>query len=213
MVWPLARRDALNFVRGKQEILVVEEKRGIIESQLKEYFYDYPGHKPHAMVGKRDKSGNRLISWIGELSPKMLAPILAKRLDALFPNLRLLERAATLVPDAERIIQIPGATRTPYFCSGCPHNSSTKVPEGSKALAGIGCHFMASWMDRETTSLIQMGGEGVNWAASSLFTGKGHIFQNLGKALIITPARWRSAKRSRRKPTSPTRSSTTTPSR
>jgi indolepyruvate ferredoxin oxidoreductase len=75
----------------------------------------------------------------------------------------------------------PGATRTPYFCSGCPHNTSTKVPEGSKALAGIGCHFMASWMDRETSSLIQMGGEGVNWAASSPFTGKGHIFQNLGE--------------------------------
>ncbi|CAN7668455.1 indolepyruvate ferredoxin oxidoreductase family protein [Bosea sp. LjRoot9] len=181
MVWPLARRDALDFVRGKTEILVVEEKRGIIESQLKEYFYDYPGHKPHAMVGKRDEDGNRLISWIGELSPIMLAPIVARRLDALFPDLRLSARAASLVPEADRLIQVPGATRTPYFCSGCPHNSSTKVPEGSKALAGIGCHFMASWMDRETTSLIQMGGEGVNWAASSLFTGKGHIFQNLGE--------------------------------
>ena len=181
MVWPLARRAALEFVRGKSEILVVEEKRGIIESQLKEYFYDYPGDKPHAMVGKRDEDGNRLVSWTGELSPKMLAPIVARRLDALFPNLRLLDRARSLVPEAERIIQVAGATRTPYFCSGCPHNSSTKVPEGSKALAGIGCHFMASWMDRETTSLIQMGGEGVNWAASSLFTGKGHIFQNLGE--------------------------------
>src|SRR5690606_6693613 len=78
-------------------------------------------------------------------------------------------------------INVEGATRTPYFCSGCPHNTSTKVPEGSKALAGIGCHFMASWMDRETSSLIQMGGEGVNWAASSRFTGNGHIFQNLGE--------------------------------
>lgn len=181
MVWPLARRDALEFVKEKKEILVVEEKRGIIESQLKEYFYDYPGHKPHSMVGKRDEDGNRLISWIGELSPRMLAPIVAKRLDMVFPNLRLLDRAASLVPESERLIQVPGAARTPYFCSGCPHNSSTKVPEGSKALAGIGCHFMASWMDRETTSLIQMGGEGVNWAASSLFTGKGHIFQNLGE--------------------------------
>jgi indolepyruvate ferredoxin oxidoreductase len=181
MVWPLARRSALEFVRGKAEILVVEEKRGIIESQLKEYFYDYPGHKPHSMVGKRDEDGNRLISWIGELSPRLLAPIVAKRLDALFPDLRLAERAAALVPETGRIIQVPGATRTPYFCSGCPHNTSTKVPDGSKALAGIGCHFMASWMDRETTSLIQMGGEGVNWAASSLFTGKGHIFQNLGE--------------------------------
>ncbi|RYE72996.1 MAG: pyruvate ferredoxin oxidoreductase, partial [Hyphomicrobiales bacterium] len=115
MVWPLARRAALEFVRGKAEILVVEEKRGIIESQLKEYFYDYPGHKPHSMVGKRDEDGNRLISWIGELSPRLLASILAKRLDALFPDLRLSERAAALAPEAGRLIQVPGATRTPYF--------------------------------------------------------------------------------------------------
>ncbi|HVW55064.1 MAG TPA: indolepyruvate ferredoxin oxidoreductase family protein [Rhizobiaceae bacterium] len=181
MVWPLARRDALDFVREKREVLVVEEKRGIVESQFKEYFYDYPGHKPERMVGKNDEKGERLIPWTGELSPRMLAPIVAKRLDAVFPGLNLGERAAALRPSADHIIQIPGAMRTPYFCSGCPHNISTKVPEGSKALAGIGCHFMASWMDRETTSLIQMGGEGVNWAASSKFTGKGHIFQNLGE--------------------------------
>ena len=181
MVWPLARRDALDFVRDKREVLVVEEKRGIVESQFKEYFYDYPGHKPERMIGKNDEKGERLIPWTGELSPRLLAPIVAKRLDAVFPGLNLTERAAALQPPADRIIQISGATRTPYFCSGCPHNVSTKVPEGSKALAGIGCHFMASWMDRETTSLIQMGGEGVNWAASSKFTGKGHIFQNLGE--------------------------------
>ncbi|MGN6584146.1 MAG: indolepyruvate ferredoxin oxidoreductase family protein [Rhizobiaceae bacterium] len=181
MVWPLARRDALDFVREKQEVLVVEEKRGIVESQFKEYFYDYPGHKPERMVGKNDERGNRLIPWTGELSPHMLAPIVAKRLDAVFPGLNLGERAAALKPSGDHVIQISGATRTPYFCSGCPHNISTKVPEGSKALAGIGCHFMASWMDRETTSLIQMGGEGVNWAASSKFTGNGHIFQNLGE--------------------------------
>lgn len=181
MVWPLARRDALNFVREKVEVLVVEEKRGIVESQLKEYFYDYPGHKPRVMVGKNDEAGQRLVPWTGELSPRLLAPLIAKRLARIFPQLDLPARVHALLPDAERLIQIPGATRTPYFCSGCPHNTSTKVPEGSKALAGIGCHFMASWMDRETSSLIQMGGEGVNWAASSRFTGRGHIFQNLGE--------------------------------
>jgi indolepyruvate ferredoxin oxidoreductase len=181
MVWPLPRHDALEFVQGKREILVVEEKRAIIESQFKEYFYDYPGSKPERMVGKHDENGERLIPWTGELSPRFLAGIMAKRLDPLFPGLDLASRAAALVPEEERVIAVPGATRTPYFCSGCPHNTSTKVPEGSKALAGIGCHFMASWMDRETSSLIQMGGEGVNWAASSLFTGKGHIFQNLGE--------------------------------
>jgi indolepyruvate ferredoxin oxidoreductase len=181
MVWPLARRDALDFVRDKEEVLVVEEKRGIIESQFKEYFYDWPGHKPRAMVGKRDEAGERLVPWTGELSPRLLAPIVARRLDGVFPGLDLSARAAALRPDASRLIEVKGAARTPYFCSGCPHNTSTKVPEGSKALAGIGCHFMASWMDRETSSLIQMGGEGVNWAASSMFTGKGHVFQNLGE--------------------------------
>jgi indolepyruvate ferredoxin oxidoreductase len=181
MVWPLPLHDAMEFVKGKREILVVEEKRGIIESQFKEYFYDYPGSKPERMVGKHDETGARLIPWTGELSPRFLAGVLAQRLDPIFPDLNLAQRLAALTPDAERVISVPGATRTPYFCSGCPHNTSTKVPEGSKALAGIGCHFMASWMDRETSSLIQMGGEGVNWAASSKFTGQGHIFQNLGE--------------------------------
>jgi len=181
MVWPLARRDALGFVRDKREVLVVEEKRGIIESQFKEYFYDYPGHKPERMIGKNDEAGRPLIPWTGELSPRLLAPIVARRLDAIFPGLALTARAEALAQSAAHIIRVAGATRTPYFCSGCPHNTSTKVPEGSKALAGIGCHFMASWMDRETSSLIQMGGEGVNWAASSRFTGGGHIFQNLGE--------------------------------
>ncbi|MCP8939081.1 indolepyruvate ferredoxin oxidoreductase family protein [Alsobacter sp. SYSU M60028] len=181
MVWPLPLHDALEFVTGKQEILVVEEKRGIIESQFKEYFYDYPGSKPERMVGKHDETGERLTPWTGELSPRLLAPILARRLDPFAPDLRLPERAQALLPAAERAISIAGATRTPYFCSGCPHNTSTRVPEGSQALAGIGCHFMASWMDRDTSSLIQMGGEGVNWAASSRFTGGGHVFQNLGE--------------------------------
>jgi indolepyruvate ferredoxin oxidoreductase len=181
MVWPLAHHDALDFVREKREILVVEEKRGIIESQFKEYFYDYPGHKPERMVGKNDEDNQSLIPWIGELSPRLLAPIVAMRLDRIFPGLDLQSRAASLLPASARIIDISGATRTPYFCSGCPHNTSTKVPLGSQALAGIGCHFMASWMDRDTTSLIQMGGEGVNWAASSLFTGRPHVFQNLGE--------------------------------
>jgi indolepyruvate ferredoxin oxidoreductase len=181
MVWPLARRDALDFVREKHEVLVVEEKRGIIESQFKEHFYDYPGHKPRAMVGKSDENGAPLVPWIGELSPRLLVPIIARRLDGKFPELGLLQRAAALAPDPKRVIEIAGAARTPYFCSGCPHNTSTKVPEGSKAMGGIGCHGMVTWMDRETSSLTQMGGEGANWVASSLFTGRGHIFQNLGE--------------------------------
>ena len=180
LVWPLEPNGALDFVKNKQEVLVVEEKRGIIESQFKEYFYDYPGRKPDRMVGKEDEHGNRLVPWVGELSPTQLAGIVAARLDRVFGTDRYRKRARALLERSGKPIEISGATRTPYFCSGCPHNSSTKVPAGSKALAGIGCHFMASWMDRDTDGLIQMGGEGVNWVSRSKFNGDQHIFQNLG---------------------------------
>ena len=180
MVWPLEPHGALEFVQGKHEVLVVEEKRGIIESQFKEYFYDYPGRKPQRMIGKQDEDGRTLVPWIGELSPLQLADIVAKRLDAEFPGLNLAARAASLRQDGPHIIDIEGATRMPYFCSGCPHNTSTRLPEGSSALAGIGCHFMANWMDRDTEGLVQMGGEGVNWIVRSKFNGHRHIFQNLG---------------------------------
>ncbi|MGH1412372.1 MAG: indolepyruvate ferredoxin oxidoreductase family protein [Pelagimonas sp.] len=179
MVWPLEDVGALSFASGKQELLVIEEKRGIIESQLKEYFYDFPGQKPERMVGKRDERGARLIPWTHELGAVMLAKIIAARLDLNF-GLQLSAKADRIVP-APNVIAVDGAARTPYFCSGCPHNTSTKVPDGSQAMAGIGCHFMASWMDRNTTSLIQMGGEGVNWVARSKFNGNKHVFQNLGE--------------------------------
>jgi indolepyruvate ferredoxin oxidoreductase len=180
MVWPLEHDAALDFVREKHEVLVVEEKRGIIESQFKEYFYDYPGHKPKRMVGKEDEHGERLVPWVGELSPIQLARIVARRLDASFMGLGLTERAEQLGSGGSNVISIEGASRTPYFCSGCPHNTSTRLPEGSQSLAGIGCHFMANWMERDTDGLIQMGGEGINWVTRSLFNGGKHIFQNLG---------------------------------
>ncbi len=181
MVWPLARRAALDFVRGKREVLVVEEKRGIIESQFKEAFYDWPGDKPERMVGKFDSQMEPLIPWTGELTPRLLLPIVAARLDRFFPELRLPEKARALTAEAVPVLNVTGATRTPYFCSGCPHNTSTRVPEGSKAASGIGCHVMASWMDRETVGYAQMGGEGVPHVAASKFNGGKHIFQNLGE--------------------------------
>ncbi len=181
MVWPLARRNALRFVKGKAEVLVVEEKRGIIESQFKEYFYDWPGDKPHKMVGKYDSHGEPLIPWTGELSPLMLAPIVAARLDTFFPEENLPAKAQALTETPPPEIKVSGATRTPYFCSGCPHNTSTKVPDGSTAASGIGCHVMASWMDRETVGYAQMGGEGVPHVVASQFNGDKHIFQNLGE--------------------------------
>ncbi|WP_170473908.1 indolepyruvate ferredoxin oxidoreductase family protein [Ruegeria arenilitoris] len=181
MVWPLARRNALRFVKGKSEALVVEEKRGIIESQFKEYFYDWPGEKPHKMVGKYDSHGEPLIPWTGELSPLMLVPIIAQRLNTFFPEENLPAKASALTDTPPQLLNVPGATRTPYFCSGCPHNSSTKIPEGSTAASGIGCHVMASWMDRQTVGYAQMGGEGVPHVVSSQFNGGKHIFQNLGE--------------------------------
>ena len=179
MVWPLERQGIMDFVRGKDEILVIEEKRGIIESQIKEYLSepDRPGEV--LITGKQDQNGQPLIPYVGELSPKMLAGYLSARLDRFF--------GVKFTDSLEQIncslgITDPGGVRRmPYFCSGCPHNSSTKVPEGSKALAGIGCHFMASWMGRDTESLIQMGGEGVNWIGKSRYTGNPHVFQNLGE--------------------------------
>ena len=181
MVWPLARRDALAFVKGKEEVLVIEEKRGIIESQFKEYFYDWPGDKPRKMVGKHRAAGDPLLPWTGELTPLMLVPVVAERLARFFPEEGLVEKARALTATPAPVLSVKGATRTPYFCSGCPHNTSTKLPEGSMAASGIGCHVMAGWMDRNTVGYAQMGGEGVPWAAASRFNGRKHIFQNLGE--------------------------------
>lgn len=179
MVWPLERSGALDFVHGKREVLVIEEKRGIIESQIKEYMseLDQPGQV--VFTGKQDEKGQPLIPFVGELSPSLLAPIIAERVAALF-DIDFSEKLEQIRASVD-VQPIAGVRRLPYFCSGCPHNTSTKVPEGSSALAGIGCHFMASWMDRKTESLIQMGGEGVNWAGKSRFTGNKHVFQNLGE--------------------------------
>jgi indolepyruvate ferredoxin oxidoreductase len=181
MVWPLETEGARAFLRGKEEVLVVEEKRGIIESELKENLYDYQSDKPSRMVGKYDEEGRVLIPWAGELSPTLLAPLVAARITHEFPDVRFDEELAELASSRVEISVPTDVKRTPYFCAGCPHNTSTKVPEGSKALAGIGCHFMASWMDRKTESLIQMGGEGVNWVGKSRFIGNQHVFQNLGE--------------------------------
>lgn len=181
VVWPLENVGAERFMAGKEEVLVIEEKRGIIESQLKEYIYDRAVAKPKLILGKHDEAGAPLISWVEELTPSMLAPIIAQRLKRVIPELGFSEALARIERASKSVDAPGGARRIPYFCSGCPHNTSTKVPEGSKALAGIGCHFMASWMDRDTSSLIQMGGEGVNWAAKSIFLkDRPHIFQNLG---------------------------------
>ena len=180
MVWPLARRDALAFVTGKDEVLVIEEKRGIIESQFKEYFYDWPGAKPRKMVGKHRAAGDPLLPWTGEITPLMLVSVLAERLGRFFPDEGLQDRARALTATPSPVLQVPGASRTPFFCSGCPHNTSTKIPDGSVAASGIGCHVMSGWMGRSDIGFAQMGAEGVPVAVGQRWNGGKHVFQNLG---------------------------------
>ena len=178
LAYPLepTRLDA--FAEGLDEILVIEEKAGLVEQQLRDQFYNR-AVRP-SIVGKRDASGKPLVSELGELRPSRLIEIVADWLAARFTQLdrRHLVRDFTvpeLLSNASDAVK-----RVPYFCAGCPHNTSTKVPEGSRAQAGIGCHFMASWMDRDTEGLIQMGGEGVDWVSHAMFTKVPHVFQNLG---------------------------------
>jgi len=181
MPWPLEPTGARGFAEGLQEVLVVEEKRALIENQLKEQLYNWrPDVRPQ-VVGKFDENRQWLLPADGELTPARIARVIAQRIDRFFSSTKITERLDFL--DArERLLDREPAkiVRTPYFCSGCPHNSSTKVPEGSRSLAGIGCHFMATWMNRNTATYTQMGGEGVPWIGQAPFTKEKHIFANLG---------------------------------
>ncbi|AVR96458.1 indolepyruvate ferredoxin oxidoreductase family protein [Pseudoduganella armeniaca] len=179
LTWPLepSRLDA--FAHGLAEVLVVEEKDPVIEQQLKNHFYNRPADQRPQVLGKTDLAGQPLLAAIGELRPSRIAPALIRWLAPHLPELAL-EQQLPQFCAAQVKADPANAIRTPYFCSGCPHNTSTKVPEGSLAIAGIGCHFMATWMGRETVQLTQMGGEGVTWVAASRFVDRPHVFQNLG---------------------------------
>ena len=178
--FPLEMTRIDTFVEGLSEVLVIEEKGPVVEQQVKDYLYNRPVGARPTIVGKHDADGAPLLSDLGELRPSRVLPVFAQWLARHKPALDRRERVVDLVAPKILSNAADAVRRTPYFCSGCPHNTSTKVPEGSIAHAGIGCHFMASWMDRSTTGLIQMGGEGVDWAAHSMFTNTKHVFQNLG---------------------------------
>jgi indolepyruvate ferredoxin oxidoreductase len=180
LTYPLESTRLNDFANGLEEILVVEEKGAVIEEQVKNLFYNLPEAARPRVLGKTDLDNQPLLSSIGELRPSRIAPAIIRWLAPKLPEQKLTQYlpqfcAAELASGTSDSVK-----RTPYFCSGCPHNTSTRVPEGSRAQAGIGCHFMAAWMDRNTGTLTQMGGEGVTWAGASPFVKQKHIFQNLG---------------------------------
>ncbi|MBI3506377.1 MAG: indolepyruvate ferredoxin oxidoreductase family protein [Proteobacteria bacterium] len=179
MPWPLEREGARHFAEGLEEVLVVEEKRALIENQFKEQLYNWRADVRPRVVGKFDEKGQWILPSSGELTPAMIARVIARRLEPFFTSERIRERVA-LIDAKEKSPEGHAFKRVPYFCSGCPHNSSTKVPEGSRAMAGIGCHFMSIWMDRGTSTFTHMGGEGTPWIGQAPFTETKHVFQNLG---------------------------------
>lgn len=201
VVWPLEATITRDFAMGLQEILVVEEKRQVIEYQIKEELYNWRADVRPNVLGKfdepeGDQSGgewgrsNPSDHWLlrpkADLTPAIIAKAIAKRLSKLgVPGdivARMQARLAVIDARERALVEtkIDTGERAPWFCSGCPHNTSTRVPEGSRAVAGIGCHYMTVWMDRSTSTFTQMGGEGVTWVGQSAFTRDAHIFANLG---------------------------------
>ena len=181
LVWPLETEGATGFALGKREVLVVEEKRAIIEPQLKDALFNAPADRRPVVVGKVDERGQKLLKSDGELTPYEIAIALVARfgLDSFSAHTR--QRFEALQRRTGRQIRNEsGIARVPYFCSGCPHNSSTKVPEGSMAMAGIGCHTLAIGMDRNTKTFTHMGAEGAPWVGARHFSDMPHVFQNMG---------------------------------
>ncbi|HEX7916184.1 indolepyruvate ferredoxin oxidoreductase family protein [Rudaea sp.] len=179
MTWPLEPVGIREFADGLEDIIVVEEKRSFLESQMKEYMYNWPTRP--SVVGKYDEEGNWILPSTSELTPAMIALVIAKRLSRFFSNDTIKARVAW-IEAKEQELTLPRANfpRAAHYCSGCPHNTSTAVPEGSRALGGIGCHYMVTWMDRRTDTFTQMGGEGATWCGQAPFTETQHVFQNLG---------------------------------
>jgi indolepyruvate ferredoxin oxidoreductase len=181
MTWPLEREGVRQFAEGLEEILVVEEKRALIENQLKEQLYNWKESVRPKVIGKFDEDRNWILPSADELTPARIARVIAKRIARFHTSERIEQRLAFLAAKEKALTgHKPPIQRIPYFCSGCPHNSSTKVPEGSRALAGIGCHYMVQWMDRNTDTFTQMGGEGATWIGQAPFSKTNHVFQNLG---------------------------------
>ena len=185
MPWPLEPQGVREFAVGLEEIFIVEERREIVENQVKQELFNWRDDVRPRIVGKMDDHDKRFLTFAAELSVASLASSLTERLLRLNLNPEIAEMLRAKADwfngrEATQMQAVSPVSRTPYFCSGCPHNTSTKVPEGSRAFAGIGCHFMALWMDRNTETFTHMGGEGVPWVGVAPFTNEQHVFANLG---------------------------------
>jgi indolepyruvate ferredoxin oxidoreductase len=178
MTWPLEPEGVLRFVQGLTKVIVVEEKRGLIEPQLKDICYGR-ANLPQ-VIGKRDEQGMQLFQSNAALDPNHIAAAIGRRILELRVDAELAARVEEQEQLKTRVPETPAMERTPYFCSGCPHNTGTRVVEGSRALSGIGCHFMAQWMNRDTAGYTQMGGEGASWIGEAPFVHTKHVFQNIG---------------------------------
>ncbi|MFK7852702.1 MAG: indolepyruvate ferredoxin oxidoreductase family protein [Granulosicoccus sp.] len=185
MPWPLEPEGIRSFSEGLEEVLIIEERREIIEHQIKQQLFNWRSDVRPRIVGKFDENDVPFLPLSAALSTSRVARAIASRVlklsfDESLKH-RIEERLAYLQKRAdERAAHNAPIERQPWFCSGCPHNTSTKVPEGSKAMAGIGCHYMVQWMDRSTDTFTQMGGEGVPWTSISHYCDESHRFVNLG---------------------------------
>lgn len=179
MSWPLETSGMLAFADGHEELFVVEEKRATVETQIKEALYHrLAGQRPR-VSGKTDPMGAPLLPEVSEFTPLLVARKLVSRLSDALPMLR--DRLAALEARQKPVRAAVIPIRTPYFCSGCPHNTSTKTPDGSVAGGGIGCHVMAlAQPELKTRTFSQMGGEGAQWIGAAPFSSVKHVFQNLG---------------------------------
>ncbi|PRH82463.1 indolepyruvate ferredoxin oxidoreductase family protein [Arenimonas caeni] len=181
MTWPLEPLGIREFARGLEDIIVVEEKRSFVERQMKEYMYNWEHGQRPSIVGKYDEDENWVLPSTNELTPARIARVIAARVQRFFQS-EAMDNRLKWIAAKEKELAAPRANfpRVPHYCSGCPHNTSTVVPEGSRALGGIGCHYMVTWMDRKTDTFTHMGGEGVTWSGQAPFTEEKHVFQNLG---------------------------------
>lgn len=178
---PLEVDGIHQYAAGLEQVMVVEEGRSVMEPQIKDHLYNLPGNQRPILVGKRNADGEIQFGSDGELSVADIARTIAKWLAPYHSSDTMTQRLAQLDQSQIRLqANPPKFIRTPYFCSGCPHSTGTRVPEGSQALGGIGCHFMALHMDRNTSTFTHMGAEGATWAGLAHFTDLSHLFVNLG---------------------------------